>query len=64
MVRKAFDLEMSRASMDGYQRGREAGYTEGLDRGFDKAVMHQIRTLDSVERGGSALVAAQIRGKA
>ena len=64
MVRAAFDLEMSQIRLDGYELGREAGYAEGLDRGFDKAVTHQIRNLDSVERGAADVVAAQIRGKA
>ncbi len=64
MVAAAFKTELARAEMKGYKRGRDSGYTEGLDRGFDKAVMHQIRHLDSVERGASAITAAQIRGPA
>lgn len=62
IVREAFNLEMSRAEMKGYKRGHEHGYETGLDRGFDKAVMHQIRTVGSVERGASERFAAQIRG--
>ena len=39
MVAAAFKREMSAAEMKGYRRGREAGYADGLDRGFDKAVV-------------------------
>jgi flagellar biosynthesis/type III secretory pathway protein FliH len=64
MVRQAFDVEYARARADGWARGRENGYAEGLDRGFDKAVVHQIRHLDTVEQGAREVVAAQIRGEA
>lgn len=64
MVAEAFKSELSQAEMKGYKRGRELGYADGLDRGFDKAVVHQIRGIADIEVGGSAQVAAQIRGQA